>query len=118
MDHPVYQYHGTRHPGELGEAEVVAYLTYLASERRVSRSTQMQALSALMLRLKDLDFARREICVRRGKGGKDRVTMLPEIARAGLEAHLERVRTLHARDLRDGAGSVELPTALVRKAPA
>lgn len=40
---------GTRHPRELGEPEVVAYLTHLASERRVSRSTLMQALSALML---------------------------------------------------------------------
>ena len=36
------RYHGTRHPGEMGEREVVAYLTYLASERRLSRSTQMQ----------------------------------------------------------------------------
>ena len=43
------RYHGTRHPTELGEAEIIAYLTYLASERRVSRSTQMQALSALVL---------------------------------------------------------------------
>ena len=43
--------------------------------------------------------------------------MLPEIARAGLESHLERVRALHARDLSEGAGSVELPTALERKAP-
>ena len=43
------RYHGTRHPRELGKAEVVAYLTYLAVERRVSRSTQMQALSALLL---------------------------------------------------------------------
>ena len=43
------RYHGVRHPGELGEAEIVAYLTYLAAERRVSRSTQMQALSAIVL---------------------------------------------------------------------
>ena len=43
------RYHGTRHPSELGETEIVAYLTYLAAERRVSRSTQMQALSALLL---------------------------------------------------------------------
>ena len=55
--------------------------------------------------------------MRRGKGGKDRVTMLPEIARAGLEEHLARVRALHARDLHDGADRVALPTALVRKAP-
>ena len=29
------RYHGMRHPIELGEAEIVAYLTYLAAERRV-----------------------------------------------------------------------------------
>ena len=43
------RYHGLRHPKELGEREVIVYLTYLAVERRVLRSTQMQALSALML---------------------------------------------------------------------
>ena len=177
------RYHGTRHPADLGEREIVAYLTYLADERGVSRSTQMQALSALSLlyrdvlaepvgdlrhvlrstsptrlpavlsrgevqavlgqlhgtmrliavllygaglrllecltlRVKDLDFARGEICIRRGKGGKDRVTMLPAIARPALERQLERVRTLHGRDLADGAGRVALPTALDRKAPA
>src|SRR5262245_10526515 len=40
-------FHGKRHPGELGEREVVAWITHLASERRVSRSTQMQALAAV-----------------------------------------------------------------------
>lgn len=45
----ISEYHGTRHPAELGEAEIVAYLTYVATERRVSRSTQMQALSAIQL---------------------------------------------------------------------
>ena len=44
----------TRHPAELGEPELLAYLTHLASERRVSRSTQMQALSALMLLYRDV----------------------------------------------------------------
>ena len=43
------RYHGTRHPGEMGEREIVAYLTYLASERRVSRPTPMPALSAPLL---------------------------------------------------------------------
>jgi len=95
--------------------------------RATRRATRLIALlpyggglrleECLTLRLEDLDFARREIRVRRGKGGKDRVTILPEIARAGLEVHLERVRPLHARDLRHGAGRVGLPTALVRKAP-
>ena len=177
------RYHGTRHPAELGASEIISYLTHLAAERRVSRSTQMQALSALLLlyrdvlaipvgdlrhllrstsptrlpavlsrgevatlfgqlhgtprliavllygvglrllecltlRVKDLDFARGEIHVRRGKGGKDRVTMLPGIARPALEQQLVRMRALHAHDLLDGAGRVALPTALDRKAPA
>ncbi|MEO8621275.1 MAG: integron integrase [bacterium] len=176
------RYHGTRHPSVLGEREIVAYLTYLASERRVARSTQMQALSAiqllyrevldrplsdlrsvlrstsptrlpvvlnreevrsvlaamtgpthlialllygaglrlmecLTLRVKDVDFARGEILVRRGKGGKDRVTMLPSVACAELKKQLERVAALHVRNQRDGAGQVALPTALERKAP-
>ena len=48
------RYHGMRHPAELGEREVVAFLTHLAVERRVSRSTQSQALSALVLLYKDV----------------------------------------------------------------
>jgi integron integrase len=42
------KFHGLRHPREMGEAEVVAYLSHLASERRVSPSTHRQALSALL----------------------------------------------------------------------
>jgi len=56
--------------------------------------------------------------VRRSTGGKDRVTMRPGVARVALERQVERVRALHAQELRDGAGRVALPTALDRKAPA
>lgn len=42
------RFHGTRHPNRLGEVEVAAFLTWLAAERQVSASTQMQALSALL----------------------------------------------------------------------
>ena len=48
------RYHGTRHPAALGETEIVASLTHLAAERRVSRSTQMQALSALLLLYREI----------------------------------------------------------------
>ena len=60
---------------------------------------------------------RGEIRIRQGKGGKDRVTILPQSARPPLADHLRRVRTLHERDLGDGAGAVELPGALRRKYP-
>ena len=74
-------------------------------------------MECLTLRVKDIDLARGEIRVRRGKGGKDRVTMLPAAARAGVERQLERVRLLHEREIRAGRGRVPLPNALERKAP-
>ena len=41
-------YHGKRHPVDMGAAEVEAFLTYLATQRQVSSSTQNQALSAIL----------------------------------------------------------------------
>jgi integron integrase len=71
----------------------------------------------LKLRVKDIDFGYRQIVVRDGKGGKDRVTMLPAPVIELLLAHLERVRAFHQRDLAGGCGDVELPHALARKYP-
>jgi integron integrase len=77
----------------------------------------LRLAEALALRVKDVDFARVELTVRAGKGAKDRRTMLPEVAREALAAHLVRVRALHARDLARGLGRVALPGALARKLP-
>ncbi len=77
----------------------------------------LRLLEGLRLRVKDLDFARGEVRVRDGKGHKDRVTLLPESARAPLQAHLVSVRELHARDLAEGYGRVWMPDALGRKYP-
>jgi len=59
----------------------------------------MRLMEAVRLRVKDVDFSRREIIVREGKGFKDRVTMLPEAAVAPLKAHLAKVKVLHDEDL-------------------
>jgi integron integrase len=79
--------------------------------------TGMRVLEALRLRVKDVDFDRGEILVRQGKGGKDRVTVLPARLAAPLRAHLERVRALHAQDLAEGFGDVALPDGLAVKYP-
>lgn len=177
-------FHGLRHPGEMGEAEVLAFLRHLVEERRVGPSTVAQALAALQflyrevlriplrvgggiprpqqptripvvltvaevervlgelrgtarlvgwllygsglrlleclsLRVKDVDLERREIRVRRGKGAKDRVTVLAEGIRGELAAQLRVVEEEYQRRCGQGRehGWVELPDALGTKYP-
>jgi integrase len=55
--------------------------------------------------------------VREGKGGKDRVTMLPVNLASGLQRHLQKVKAQHEQDVDDGFGQVHLPNALTRKFP-
>jgi len=177
-----HEFHGRRDLATLGPEHVTAFLSALATRRRVAASTQNQALAALLflyrhvlgvdlpwlddlvrakspvrlpvvltraevravlarmhgeprlmatllygcglrlleccrLRVKDVDFGRNQITVRRGKGDKDRATMLPVSLKAELAAHLARVRAQHERDLTAGAGWVELPGALAKKLP-
>jgi integron integrase len=176
------RYHGLRHPAEMAEPEINAFLTHLAVTERVSASTQTQALSALLylyrqvlgrqvgelgelvrarksrrlpvvltrdevrallaelegepwlmaslmygcglrlmeclrLRVQDVDFTRGEIRVRDGKGGKDRVTMLPRALAPALTVQLGRAKAVHRRDVDEGWGRIELPAALARKYP-
>lgn len=77
----------------------------------------LRLMEGVRLRVKDVDFGANQVVVREGKGDKDRVTMLPEVLKPGLAAHLERVRLLHEADLREGYGAVYLPYALGRKYP-
>ncbi len=69
------------------------------------------------LRVKDLDFERGELRVRRGKGDRDRVTVLPGAVGVPLRAHLAHVRAVMARRAARGGGFVALPGALDRKIP-
>ncbi len=66
---------------------------------------------------KDLDFGARQVVVRNGKGGKDRITVLPERYRQPLLDHLERVRRLHAADLALGYAGTTFWPSLERKYP-
>ena len=80
--------------------------------------TGMRLMEGLRLRVKDVEFERREIIVRDGKGGKDRVTVLPENLVVPLQGHLSRRRAQHQADAAEGFGSVWLPDALATKYPA
>lgn len=102
-----------RLPVVLTRAEVERLLAQLTGTRWLIASllygAGLRVMECLRLRVKDVDLSYRQVLVRDGKGGKDRVTILPEKLVAPLRGHLERVRLLHARDLREGYGEVHLP---------
>ncbi len=110
-----------RLPVVLNRDEVQAVLSRISGTHWLISSllygSGMRIMECLRLRVKDVDFKRREILIRDGKGFKDRVTMLPGSLAASLETHLLKVRGLHEADLQQGYGAVYLPHALERKYP-
>ena len=183
------RFNGLRHPRDLSQPEIEAFLIWLASERQVAPSTHRQALSALLflyqkvlhqdvpwmadvgrpqsqrrlpvvltadevsrllvqldehqrlldtphgllgrllygtgmrlleglrLRVKDIDFDRRALVVRQGKGGKDRVVMLPAALEAPLRAQLAQTHAVWRADRARAVPGVQVPHALARKFP-
>lgn len=176
------RFHGLRHPRDMGQPEVEAFLTMLANERRAAPSTHRQALSAILflykevlaqelpwlqeigrpvparripsvltceevasvltlmqgvtgllakllygtgmrhmeglsLRVKDIDLDRRVIIVRDGKGGKDRVVMLPRALESALKEQMAASHTLWAADRAAQRPGVYMPHALESKYP-
>jgi integron integrase len=91
-----------------GEHRLFAQLLY---------GTGMRLTEGLKLRVKDIDFARRAIVVREGKGGKDRVVMLPAALVSALREQMARSRLRWAADRAAGRAGVYLPDALDRKYP-
>ena len=120
-------FHGKRHPKEMGEVEVNAFLTHLAVDRGVSASTQNQALNAILFLYRHVlgrDLGLLGDVVRAKRTRKLPVVLSgEEVARLldrledDLKEHLVRVQRLHQRDLGQGYGCVELPDALARKYP-
>jgi integron integrase len=108
-------------PVVLTRDEVRAVLAHLDGDRWLMASllygSGLRLMECLRLRVQDVDLARNEVTVRDGKGGKDRVTMLPLSAKPALQEQLRRARLVHQRDLAEGWGRVELPSALDRKYP-
>ena len=110
-----------RLPVVLTSSEVHAVLERLTGTHHLVGAllygSGLHLLEGLRLRVKDIDLAQGQLVVREGKGDKDRITVLPSVLVAPLQAQLDVVRACHARDLAEGFGSVYLPTALARKHP-
>lgn len=77
----------------------------------------LRLMECLRLRVKDIDFEYNQIVVRDGKGGKDRITMLPATLNEPIKRHLQKVKAIHVLDLKAGFGRVHLPFALKKKSP-
>ncbi|WP_137937605.1 integron integrase [Chitinivorax sp. B] len=110
-----------RLPVVLTEREVMAVLERMSGVyglmARLLYGTGMRLMECVRLRVKDVDFERGEILIRDGKGGKDRVTMLPRVLSEPLRAHLVLRRHVYTDDLAKGMAAVFLPDALARKYP-
>lgn len=77
----------------------------------------MRKAELLKLRIKDIDFANNSIYIFRGKGRKDRVTVLPKSLIEKLKEQIEKVRNIHDKDLVEADGRTSLPAGLARKYP-
>mgnify|MGYP006303478233 CR=1 FL=1 len=108
-------------PTVLTKAEVRGILQHVTGVPelviQILYGSGLRLSEGLSLRIKDLDFAQRQIVVRDTKGNEDRITMLPDSLITPLQQHLQKVKRLHELDLDQGYGSVYLPFALERKHP-
>ena len=112
---------GKRLPEVLSREEIKRFLTLTEGTSglmlRLLYGAGLRLMECIRLRVKEVDFERGVIMVRDGKGGKDRVVMLPVAVRPGLEQHFERLRVLWAQDLAAKLDGVWLPDALDIKYP-
>ncbi|CAM2982801.1 integron integrase [Moritella viscosa] len=70
---------------------------------------------ALSLRIKDIDLINKSIFIFKGKGNKDRYTLLPESLIPMIKQQMEHAKAIHEKDISHGFGSTSLPTSLHRK---
>lgn len=84
---------------------------------RLLYGTGMRLFECAQLRIKDVDLQRREILIREGKGGKDRITVLPLSLVQPLREQIAAARKLHDDDRLQQRPGVMLPYALERKYP-
>ncbi len=112
-----------RLPTVLTEREVRALLTRVEGKQqqlgaKLMYGAGLRVSEAAQLRVQDIEFERKEIMVRRGKGDKDRVTILPEATIPALRAQIRRVAALQKKDQLKGDVVAPLPGRLAEKKPA
>ncbi len=111
----------SRLPVVLTKSEVDSLLVHIHGTNklmaRLLYGSGMRLMELIRLRVLDIDFERKEIVVRNGKGGKDRITVLPSSIIPDLKNHLEEVEALFVSDRESGVPGVYLPFSLQKKYP-
>lgn len=77
----------------------------------------MRLMECIRLRIKDFDLDKREVVIRHGKGGKDRVTVLPELVLVSMRSLVTQSRAIYELDRANNVPGVYMPYALGRKYP-
>ncbi len=110
-----------RLPTVFSKEEIMRILPHLEGvnglANKLMYGSGLRVMERLRMRVHDLEFDRKQINVRDGKGGKDRVTVLPPSLINPLRELLKIGYTVHQNDLANGLGEVHLPHALARKYP-
>lgn len=108
-------------PDVLSKAEVQRVISLINGWAKlivwIMYGTGMRISEVLRLRINDIDFDNMKIYVRKAKGAKDRVVMMPKVIRKALRNQVERARSQHEEDLMIGEGKANLPKALAKKNP-
>lgn len=110
-----------RIPTVLSHDEALSIINHMNEKYQVMFSLLygcgLRKTELLKLRVKDIDFTAKSVFVFRGKGAKDRVTMLPNNLVPALKKQIETVRAIHLKDIAEGGGETSFPPALARKYP-
>ena len=108
-------------PVVLSRAEIARIFEHLSGDAllaaRLIYGCGLRLSECLSLRVKDIDFEKRMVTVRSGKGDKDRVTILPDTMKEPMMHRLAQLRLIHEQDGIDHLPGVALPEALQTKYP-
>lgn len=111
-----------RLPTVLSDSEAMSIINYMREPYRLMfgmlYGCGLRKTELLQLRVKDIDFEAMSVFVFRGKGAKDRVTLLPLSLVESLKKQIKRVEDIHQKDKSEGQGRTSLPPSLIRKYPA
>ena len=129
VEEPVFQVKlrktGTRVPVVLSKPETHRLFDKLKEQdtrkahyelaARLQYGAGLRLSELVRMRIQDIDVERGTVTVRKGKGDKDRVTVLPKSLREEVAGQIERARELWKGDREAGLAGVHIPGAAARK---